>query len=132
MIFLLAFNPYGYLYGLPKGQQVIQGQAQFSKSGNTLQIVPSDNAIINYDSFNIQTYETVRFLQQSSQSRVLNRVMNSLPTNIDGNLHANGQVYLVNPAGIYFGNHAVVDVGALYAAAGNIRNVDFLNYVDRF
>ncbi|MHC4992597.1 MAG: two-partner secretion domain-containing protein, partial [Planctomycetota bacterium] len=45
---------------------------------------------------------------------------------------ANGQVYIVNPAGVVFGEGAVVDVARLVAATGSISNDDFLSGHDRF
>ncbi|MCK5269660.1 MAG: filamentous hemagglutinin N-terminal domain-containing protein, partial [Sedimentisphaerales bacterium] len=63
---------------------------------------------------------------------VLNRVQSIDPTHIDGSLLANGRVYITNPAGVYFGHGAFVDVGAIYAAAGNIANEDFLRGIDHF
>ncbi|XAL98979.1 filamentous hemagglutinin N-terminal domain-containing protein [Phycisphaeraceae bacterium D3-23] len=96
------------------------------------QIVAPDNAIINYSEFNVAGGESVQFVQPSAGSRVLNRIHSASPSVIDGTLSANGTVYLVNPAGVTFGNGAVVNVGALYAAAGNVSDVDFLAGVDRF
>ena len=40
-------------------------------------------------------------------------------------LLSNGRVYIVNPAGIYFVNGCLVDVGAIYAASGHIADKDF-------
>src|SRR5690606_18705774 len=54
------------------------------------------------------------------------------PTRIDGSLTANGIVYIVNSAGVYFGNQAVVNAAGLYAAAGQITTADFLNNVNHF
>ena len=63
---------------------------------------------------------------------VLNRITGADPSRIDGTLLANGRVYIVNPAGVFFGNGALVDVGQIYAAAGQIANEDFLNGIDHF
>jgi hypothetical protein len=48
------------------------------------------------------------------------------PSQIYGNLSANGQVFLVNSQGIYFGPTARVDVGGLVASSLNITNENFL------
>ncbi|HHN77659.1 MAG TPA: filamentous hemagglutinin N-terminal domain-containing protein, partial [Phycisphaerales bacterium] len=84
------------------------------------------------ESFNLNRAESVRFIQPNASSSVLNRIMNGMPTGIDGSVYANGNVYFVNPAGIYFGRNAVINVGGIFAAAGNISNQDFLNNVNRF
>lgn len=116
----------------PEGAQVVRGRAKFHQNGNVTRIRVSDGAIINYDRFNIGAGERVRFVQPDASSRVLNRISGDSPTRIDGTLRANGNVYFVNPAGVTFGNGAVIDVGGLYAAAGNITNRDFINNVNRF
>ncbi|MCH1430813.1 MAG: filamentous hemagglutinin N-terminal domain-containing protein, partial [Chlamydiales bacterium] len=120
------------LWSLPKGGRAVHKQAKFSQSAKELIIEPDDNSILHFDSFNIQKDETVRFLQQSTHSRVLNKVTGNESTHIYGQLFSNGKVYLVNPAGIFFGQEAIVKVGALYAAAGNITNHDFISNRDYF
>jgi filamentous hemagglutinin family protein len=113
------------------GEQVVSGTATFDQSGNVTTITASDGAIINYTQFDVWANEQLHFVQPSSEARVLNRVLGDA-THIDGGLFANGIVYIVNPAGIFFGSTAVVNVGGLYAAAGNISNEDFLARSDRF
>ncbi len=120
------------VFAAPQGEQVVAGQADFQRSGDVTQITTSHQAIINYSSFDIHSHETVRFVQPNEMSRVLNRVNSPNPTEIAGRLQANGQVYIVNPAGIYFANGALVDVGGIYAAAASISNTDFLSNVDHF
>ena len=113
------------------GQQVVSGQATFDQSGNVTTIHASDGAIIDYSRFNVWSNEELHFVQPTNESRVLNRVLGD-PTHIDGGLYANGIVYIVNPSGIYFGPKPIVQVGGLYAAAGDISNKDFLDRIDRF
>ncbi len=110
----------------PEDYQVVVGNVTFTRQGNMWIITASDGAIINYASFDILPFETVQFIQPSNLSTVLNRINSAAPTRIDGTLLANGNVYFVNPAGVIFGNNAVVNVGGLFAAAGNISNEDFL------
>lgn len=116
----------------PTGQQVVAGSATFAQQGATTTITASNNAIINYQTFNIAQGETVRFVQPTAASRVLNRIQGNAPSTINGNLQANGIVYLVNRSGIMFGANSVVNVGGLYAAAGNLTNDNFLNSIDHF
>ncbi len=111
---------------------VAAGSAQFAHSGATTIIHASNNAIINYNQFSIPTGQAVDFVQPNASSRVLNRVVTNVPSQIDGALRANGIVYLVNPAGVIFGPHSVVNVGDLYAAAGHLSNANFLSGVDHF
>lgn len=122
----------GSAIGQPVGEEVVAGQASFSRSGNLTEITAADNSIINYQSFNIGAGETVRFVQPGADARVLNRVLGQDPTRIDGSLISNGRVYIVNEQGVYFGSRAIVDVGAIHAAAGRMTDADFLGGIDRF
>jgi filamentous hemagglutinin family protein len=115
----------------PQGN-VVAGDASFNHQGNYTGIRASDGAIIEYDRFNIPAGHTVEFIQPHGTARVLNRVTGADPSSLLGTLRANGIVYFVNPAGIYFGRDAVVDVGQLYAAAGSLSNADFLARNDHF
>ena len=115
----------------PSGQ-VVQGNVTFEHVGNTTIIRASDGSIINYLNFNIGMNEIVQFIQPGELARVLNRVTGPDPSVIAGTLLANGQVYIVNPAGVYFHNGAVVDVAGLYAAAGSLSNAKFLAGVNQF
>jgi filamentous hemagglutinin family protein len=116
----------------PEGGKVVAGSATFHQNGSTTTINAANNTIINYRSFNIGAGETVRFVQPSATSRVLNRITGDDPSVIAGTLQSNGIVYIANPAGVFFANGALVDVGGIYAAAGRISNADFLNNINRF
>ncbi len=115
----------------PEGERVVAGQAAFDRAGATTTITAGNNAIIEYRSFDIGANEAVRFVQPSADARVLNRVLGQSPTQINGSLTANGRVYIVNEAGVYFGQSALVNAGAIYAGAGTITNGDFLAGIDR-
>lgn len=116
----------------PQGADVVRGNVQFERNGATTVIRASNKSIINYESFNIDSGETVRFIQPGARSRVLNRVSGAAPSHIDGALLANGRVYIVNPAGVIFGQGATVDVGRLFAAGADLSNADFIRGVNRF
>jgi len=111
---------------------VAAGTAAFSQAGSVTTITAANNTIINYQKFGIPHGNTVDFVQPSASARVLNRIIGPSPTQIDGNLNANGVVYFVNPAGVMFGAGAVVNVGQLYAAAGHMSDGDFLSGVNAF
>ena len=115
------------VHPLPTGGQVASGQASISQSGNTLTIDQySQNTIINWQSFSIGADQTVTFNQPGNSAVSLNRILGSDPSAIYGQLHANGQVFLVNPNGIYFAPGARVDVGGIVASTLGITNRDFL------
>ncbi len=116
----------------PQGGQVVAGTASIAQNGNFTGITAGNGAIINWQSFNIGQGNTVQFYQPSATSRVLNRVTGADPSVIAGSLVANGIVYISNQAGVYFAHGSLVNVGGIYAAAGNITNADFINNVNHF
>lgn len=129
--FMLSLGPIS-LSALPSGASYDPGQVSIANGVNRMDITAANNAVINYQGFNIAGSETVQFHQPSSSARVLNRVNGLGTSQINGQLLANGQVYLVNPSGVIFGNGAYVDVGALHAVAGNLSDSDFLSGINRF
>ena len=86
-------------------------------------------AAINWEKFSIGKKHYVRFRQPGKNSIALNRVTGGNPSEILGKLSANGQVFLVNPNGIYFGESARVDVSGIVASVHDISDVDFMRGV---
>jgi TPS secretion domain len=82
----------------PEGGTVAQGSASFSSSGSQFTVTTSDRAFINWQSFNIGLGETTTFAQPSAASVVWNRINDPNPSQILGNLNANGYVVLQSPA----------------------------------
>lgn len=130
-IWKFGFAPLSLLAN-PSGESVVNGSVNFERSSNIVNIQASHGAIIHYDSFNIAPGETVRFIQPDANSKVLNRVLSQNPSQIDGSLFANGQVYIVNPVGVFFGKQSIVNTAGLFAIAGNISDSDFLNNTMQF
>ena len=117
--FTLLFNLVALkVWGLPEGTTPVVGGGTTSLNGKEMVITAPDGSIFEHQSFSVAEDETVRFVQPSEQSRVLNRVTGASLSNINGNLLANGQVYLVNPSGIIFGTGAVVEAARLHAISG--------------
>jgi filamentous hemagglutinin family protein len=98
----------------PAGGTVTQGQATINTSGSQVNInQTSANALINWQSFNIGAGETVNFSQPSSTSVTWNQIGGANPSQILGNINANGFVVLQNPNGIYIGGSSVFNVHGL-------------------
>jgi filamentous hemagglutinin family protein len=116
----------------PENPVVTHGSASFQKIGNNWVITTSNRAIIQYSSFDIAMGQWVRFVQAGGDARVLNRINSSMPTRIDGTLMANGSVYFVNPAGVIFGQNAVINCGSFAAVGGQLSDSDFLAKRDNF
>jgi filamentous hemagglutinin family protein len=118
---------------LPGGANVTAGTASVTSSGPRSQQITqsSARAVIDWRSFSIGAGYSVTFSQPSSSSITLNRVVGDASgiarSDILGSLSANGQVFLVNPSGIYFGRGAVLDTGGLVASTLNITNDNFLS-----
>lgn len=120
-------------YALPEGGQVAAGQTAITTAGSTMTIAQQTaQAIINWQNFGIGSGEAVHINQPNSQAMLLNRVVGSNPSEIFGQLTANGQVILVNPNGVFFRPGSSVDVGGLTASTLNIANEDFLKGQLRF
>ncbi|MBV8938803.1 MAG: filamentous hemagglutinin N-terminal domain-containing protein, partial [Alphaproteobacteria bacterium] len=115
-------------FALPQGAQTVSGQIAVSQPASTQLIVnqSSDKAIINWQSFDILNGESTRFVQPSSGSVALNRITNGNPTQILGQLSANGHLMVVNPNGVFFGPSSHVDVAGLVASTADISNANFL------
>ena len=87
----------------------------------------SQNAIINWNTFNIGTGEKTYINMPNASSVGLERVTAvSGRRTIDGSLWSNGILFLVNPNGIMFGQGAQVNVGGLLATTHDIKNSDFM------
>lgn len=108
---------------LPK---VVAGQASFSQDGNVFSITNTPGTIINWQSFSVNAGEITRFIQQGSDSAVLNRIVGQDPSRILGALQSNGKVFLINPNGVVFGQGARVDVNGLVASTLDMSDSDFL------
>jgi filamentous hemagglutinin family protein len=116
---------------LPTGAQVATGtvnisQTQTATAANMAIQQSSNQAIVNWQSFNVGANAKVNITQPSSTSVLLNRVMDSNPSQIFGQVNANGQVFLSNPNGVYFAPGSSVDVGSFTATTHSISDADFL------
>lgn len=114
---------------LPVGGQVVQGTATISQTATaqaaamTIEQV-SQRAVINWNSFNLGSAASLQFNQPSAQAVTLNRITGADPSQIFGKMTAPGQVFVVNPAGVYFSPTASVDVGGLIASTHSISDED--------
>jgi filamentous hemagglutinin family protein len=103
-------------------QSVASGQTNVGIQQNAPQ------AILNWTTFNVGAQTTLNFNQQGNANWVaLNRVVGSIaPSQILGNIKADGQVYVINQNGIIFGGGSQINVGSLIASSANITDSQFL------
>jgi filamentous hemagglutinin family protein len=112
---------------LPTSSQVSTGKVTMSTQGANMAInQTSDKASVNWDSFNIGSAATVNVTQPSANAVLLNRVIGNDPSQILGKLNANGQVILLNPNGIVFGQSGSVTASAFTASTFGLSDEDFM------
>ena len=117
------------VHALPSGGNVVAGSAILTNPAGTavLNIDQStQRAIIDWNTFNVGSAAQVNFNQPGRDSATLNRVLDSNPSQIFGQITSTGQVFLTNPNGVYFGKSATADVGSLAATTHGIDNADFM------
>ena len=94
-------------------------------------------AVINWSSLDVASGHTLTFNQLDASSIVLNRVVGStnVPiarSQIDGTISANGQVWILNPAGVLVGTTGQVNVAGFLATTLAIADGDFTAAKDVF
>ncbi len=103
---------------LPQNGSIVAGSGTINVNGSTMTVTQfTQSALFQWSSFNIGSSNTVRFDQAAgSRSTAINLVTGSSASIISGQLLSNGQVFLLNPAGITFTGTASVNVGGLLAS----------------
>ena len=91
----------------------------------------TQNAVIKWDDFSVGANTTVNFNGPSAGFNTLNYVDSGNLSQIYGTINAtNGNIYIVNPAGVQIGNSAQINVGSLYVSNKSMSNAqlnDFQN-----
>ena len=116
---LLLFGPLSY--AAPTGGQVVSGSASIAESGSAGQSTTtitqySDKLSLSWKTFNVGKAETVNFVQRNASALAVNRIYDTQGSEILGRINADGQVWLINPNGVLFGQGAQINVGALVAS----------------
>ena len=121
---------------LPQLKSIGQGVGDIVKDAAKNSLLIRQNqaqATINWNSFDIGANASVRFDQQGNKDwAALNRIYDRNPTQIYGQLAADGQVVLINQNGIVFGPGSQVNVHSLCASSLNISDEDFLKKTWKF
>lgn len=126
---VLLSSASGVAIAAPAGGTVVSGNGSILPAGNTTTIQQnSANMVIDWQSFNIQSGEQVNFLQPGTTSIALNRDFSGIPSEIFGDLNANGQVFLLNTAGILIGSGANINVGGLFLSDMTLSDDEFENF----
>ncbi|MBI6882395.1 YDG domain-containing protein [Pseudomonas putida] len=127
--FLLLAPAIGSAATLPEGGIISIGEGTIVDSGTGQLTIKqtTDKLGINWQSFNVGPDGRVVFEQPNQNSIALNRVIGSDGSSILGRIDANGQVFLINPNGVVFGQDAKVNVGGIVASTMDISDTDFVN-----
>lgn len=121
-----------YSHANPSGGVAVIGKATLDASQANKLVVTTQNgagtnySAINWQSFSIPAGSTTRIQQPSATSLSINRVVTNTPSLIFGTLSSNGQVVLVNQAGIAVGTGALVDTAGFTASVLGMQDADAL------
>ena len=94
--------------------------------------------VIKWESFDVGGSATVNFSavnngQDISGYHTLNYVNGGNMSQIYGTINAknDGNIYIVNPAGVQIGNSAQINVGSLYVSTNELNDADFTNFINK-
>ena len=125
---LLAMALGGSVQAMPSGGTIRSGNGSIVDQGQTMTVQQNSKRMaIDWTQFNIAKNETIRYAQPDKNAVALNRVTGGQQSLVEGNLNANGHVFLVNPNGVVFGKNASVDVGGLVASTARLAD-DTMNH----
>ncbi len=105
----------------------MHGNVNITQSGGAMNIrQTSQNAIVNWQSFNIGAGNSVRIDQNGATAAMLARVVGNDPSKLLGSLKADGKLFLINSRGILVGEGAVIDTAAFLASTLDVSDDAFL------
>ncbi|MDF1623581.1 MAG: MBG domain-containing protein [Pseudohongiella nitratireducens] len=113
---------------LPKGENVQYGDIQIDATEQSMLIEQlSQFGVINWESFSIGADQQVDISQLNLDAAILNRVTGANPSELLGQLSANGRVYVINPNGVLVGEGANINTAEFIASALDVADSDFLD-----
>ncbi|MDI9348352.1 MAG: filamentous hemagglutinin N-terminal domain-containing protein [Methylacidiphilales bacterium] len=125
LVLLATLTPF-ISFALPTYTSITEGQATVSQASQTTTInQQSTSAILQWNSFNINTNESVVFNQPSSSSITINNILDQNPSQILGSITANGRIVLLNANGFYFGASSSISANTFIAAATSLNNTTY-------
>ena len=127
----LSLGTFACLYASPLLAQVTSDgtvNTQVNQNGNVAEVTGGEtrgsNLFHSFQDFSIPTGNEAFFNNADNISNIFSRVTGGNISNIDGAIRANGDasLFLINPAGIIFGENARLDIGGSFygSSASNI------------
>ena len=105
---------------LPSGGKFVHGNGSITRPNDLqMNVVQNEhNAVIKWEDFSVGGSATVNFNGPDAKYNTLNYVNTGNISQIYGTINANnnGNIYIVNPAGVQIGNSAQINVGSLYVS----------------
>lgn len=126
LFFLISVLGQQHVRAAPINGQINFGTGSIDADANHTQVTQqSERLAIDWQEFNLDENESISFIQPSSSAIVLNRDMSGNASNILGNINANGQVFILNSAGILIGENASIQASSFLASDLEMNIEDF-------
>ncbi|MFK5970972.1 MAG: filamentous hemagglutinin N-terminal domain-containing protein [Candidatus Marithrix sp.] len=84
------------------------------------------NLFHSFNTFNINSNESATFSSPDNVNNIISRITGGNPSNIDGLIRSDANMYLLNPYGIVFGENAQLDIQGSFHAS----TADYLKFQD--
>ncbi len=84
------------------------------------------NLFHSFDTFSINSNESANFSSPNNINNIISRITGGNPSNIDGLIRSDANMYLLNPYGIVFGENAQLDIQGSFHAS----TADYLKFQD--
>ena len=135
VIFQLTFFSSSYVWAqeigslaLPQGGSVVSGQVNIDYAAvDRLNVNQASNqAVVNWQSFNVGRDASVHFNQPGSKASILNKVLSGQSI-INGKIYSNGRLFLINPTGILTGPNSAIRAEGAVLSTLNLSQQNYLN-----
>ena len=135
VIFQLTFFSSSYVsaqdigsLALPQGGSVVSGQVNIDYAAvDRLNVNQASNqAVVNWQSFNVGRDASVHFNQPGSKASILNKVLSGQSI-INGKIYSNGRLFLINPTGILTGPNSAIRAEGAVLSTLNLSQQNYLN-----
>ena len=132
-LMVLASATGAKLRAAPVGGVISLGNATISTTGGTTTIHQTTNqAAIDWTSFDLAASETANFVVPTGTSSTLNRITGGGVSTISGTVNSNGYVYFVNPNGMVFEATSRVSANGFIASTANMTNFEYSRFENYF